>query len=153
MPSQYISFCRSQSSTSGNLNAQIDIATAASTIIEIVRVRVCHSVPGSDCGRVVFCRKSAIGAGSIAGTIVKKDPLDAASTCTATKKNGANDYAVGTITDTLDEIQFNARGQMQWEPIDDDDKIRIESGGIFGINLASQTGDLEYVATIEWKEL
>jgi len=42
---------------------------------------------------------------------------------------------------------------MQWEPIDDDDKIRIESGGIFGINLASQTGDLEYVATIEWKEV
>lgn len=152
---QYIGNVQATSnSTINTFDTFIEIDAPASTIAKIKRIRVSFNTAASDANcRIKFCRKSATGAGTTAAmTEVKKNPLAPAAVCVGTLKSGTNTWAEGTITDTIDEVQVNCRGIFEWVARDDDDMIVLESGGLFGVNIANNTASIVTKVTLEWLE-
>lgn len=134
-------------------DAFVDLDAPASQAFKLTRYKISVRTPASDARLIVqVLRKSAIGAGSVAGTEVRKDPLAPAPLVVATIKSGATNYAVGTIVDTLDEFSMNGRAIYEWVPRSDDEMITSASGDIIGINIECDTASILVDVTVEWEE-
>lgn len=132
--------------------AFIDLDCPSSTVIKITGVRIGSDLSAEGNARVKLLRKSAIGTGSTTGTKVARDPLSPASVVTATVKNGSNTYNVGTVTDTVDEVQVNTRSIFGTLAILDRDMIITASDGIFGINIVADGTLTNMWVSVEWVE-
>jgi hypothetical protein len=151
---QYI--CTVQATTNTSINTEdtfMDLEAPASFAFKVKRIRVSHNTAASDSNtRIKIFRKTAIGAGSVGGTEVKKNPLSATPQVVATVKNGTSTYAVGTTTDLIDEVQVNGRGIWEWVARDDDDMIIPTAGDFIGVNILNNTASIIVKVTMEWIE-
>ena len=131
----------------------IDITPAANRQVKIVAIYVTVNSTGADARmRVKLCRKSAQGAGSIAGTIVKADPGIDTSANTTQVKDTTVAFAAGTITDTVIDDNFNDRAPYTWVARDEDDMIKSGIAQIIGINILSSAASKVVHARIVWRE-
>lgn len=151
---QYICTVQATSNSSANTeDTFMDLEAPASFAFKVKRIRVSHNTPASDANtRIKIFRKTAIGAGSIGGTEIKKNPLSATPQVIATVKNGTSTYAVGTTTDLIDEVQVNARGIWEWVARDDDDMIVPVAGDFIGVNILCSSASIVIKVTMEWIE-
>lgn len=132
----------------------LDLTPAAGRVIQIKRIRVTIQAQGNDARwRIIVKRKSAQGTGSVAGTIVKKNPnLSPTASTTAQVKNGTSTFAAGTAVDTIYDDSFNGRSSYEWVARDDEDFIVSNTAQIVGVNLICS--DTSKIATtlVEWRE-
>jgi len=138
--------------------AFIALTVPAGLTIEIVRIRVSvQTAAAVDSIRVRFLRCSSLGSGPTSGTAVKKNPINAASLVTVSVKNGATDWIPGTVVDVLEDINFVGRSMIEWEAINNDDKIIMngnDSSNIFIVSTnPDTTASLLQCVTVEWKEM
>lgn len=134
-------------------DAFVDLDAPVGQAFKLTRVKLSVRTPASD-ARVIaqILRKSAVGAGGVAGTEVEKDPLGPPPLVVATIKSGATAVAVGTVVDTVDEFSMNGRAIYEWVPRTDAEKITSTSGEIIGINLEADVVSLLIDVTVEWEE-
>ena len=151
---QYITNVQAINATAGTEAVQLALTVATGEKIKIVRIRMSAlEVSSVDAILVKFLRTSTLGSGSTSGTAVKKDPLAPASQTTVDKKNGSTGWAAGTIIDTVDEIAWNGRSMIEWQPIDESDYIIVADNQIFELTAnCSTTANHDLCSTIEWIE-
>jgi hypothetical protein len=95
------------------------------------------------------------GGTSMAGVIVKKNPLSPAAVTTAKTKNTTTALALGTTNlEILDNINPNARAIYEWIARDEDDYYWSKAGtaGFFAIVIASAVTAQKFQVTVEWME-
>ena len=117
-------------------NLAIEIAAASNTTVKIKQIRVMTDdgtrVDTIDHYKSVkLVRESAAGTGGSSYTPIKRDPSSAASGSTV--KTGA--FVVGTVSETIDSLSVHSVTDFYWSAADEEDKITVEPGGIFGIVL------------------
>lgn len=134
-------------------DAFIDIAAPASVSIFLTKVKISVRTAASD-ARVNYriLRKSAIGAGSAAGTEVQARPLSPAPVSVATIKNAAVAYAAGTVTDILDDQSMNARSVVELVPREGREFWETDAAQIVGVNILSSVASLLVDVTVTWEE-
>lgn len=132
----------------------IDITPAASRQVKIVAIYASvNTAPGTEARmRIKLCRKSAQGAGSIAGTIVKADPGIDTSANTTQIKDTTNAFAAGTIVDTIIDDNFNDRAPYVWVARDADDMKVSGVAQIIGVNILSSVASKVVHVKIVWRE-
>lgn len=134
-------------------DAFLDLDAPVGQAFRLTRLKFSVRTPASDARLIIqVLRKSAVGAGGIAGTEVEKDPLSPAPLVVATVKNAAVAVAVGTIVDTVDEFSMNARAIYEWVPRSDAEKVTSASGDIIGINIECDVVSILVDVTAEWEE-
>jgi len=112
----------------------MELDAAANDSIKIRRIRIMHgdgtaTVSADYHRKVKLITESAGGTGGSTFTPVAKDAnATAASTTCKTSLT-----AVGTIDKTLDIQSQHSATDFIWQAADEDDKIVIKPGGIFGI--------------------
>ena len=112
----------------------IEITAPSNTTIKIKKIRVSH---GNGTGTITtdyyktvkLVRESAAGTGGTSYTPVKMNANSVDST--ATVKTGP--FTVGTITDTVNILSVHSGTDFLWSAADENDKIVVSPGGIFGI--------------------
>jgi hypothetical protein len=112
----------------------IEITAPANTTVKIRRIRITHGdgdeTTSSDYYREVrLVRESVAGSGGSSYTPIPLDANDPASVSTV--KTGA--FAVGTIDKTIDSNSVHSTTDFYWQARDEDDKIIVAPGGIFGV--------------------
>jgi hypothetical protein len=112
----------------------IEITAPANTTVKIRRIRITHddgtATTSSDYYRKVkLVTESVAGSGGSSYTPIPLDGNDPASV--ATVKTGA--FAVGTISKTIDSNSVHSTTDFYWQARDEDDKIIVAPGGIFGV--------------------
>src|SRR6266496_5758450 len=112
----------------------IEIDAPANTTIKIRRIRITHddgtATTSSDYFRKVkLVTESAAGSGGSAYTPIPVDANGPASISTV--NTGA--FTVGTIDKTIDINSVHSATDYLWQACDEDDKIVVTGGGIFGI--------------------
>ena len=152
---QYCCFVSATTNASGDTeDTFLDLTPAAGRVIKIKRIRISINTASDDSRyRVKVIRKSAQGAGSVAGTIVKKDPLNSPTAATTAQvKNGTSAFAAGTAVDTIYDANFNGRSTWECVARDDEDYIDSNTAQIVSINLlCSATSKVAHVMA-EWRE-
>lgn len=152
---QYLTIVSATTNSSGGTSDSfIDITPAASRIVKIIRISATVNTASDDSRyNLQVCRKSAQGAGSTAGTIIKKDPLMSASSASSTQvKNGTSAFAAGTIVDTIMSPNFNGRAGFEWVARDEEDMIVSNTAQIIGINIICDQASKVVNARLEWRE-
>ncbi len=105
--------------------------------------------------RVKVQRKSASGAGGVAGTVVRQDPAMRATGATTSIKSGTTAFAAGTITDTITGYAINERGIFRWVPSDPQMEVVWGLSGaaqILGINILVSAVSRILRVTVYWDE-
>jgi hypothetical protein len=119
-------------------NLAVEITAASNTTLKIKKIRIFHS-NGTDLSaqdyyrRVKLVRESAAGTGGSSFTPIALDGNNTPSTSTV--KTGS--FTVGTIRDTIDIISPHSATDFYWSAAEEDDKIVVAPGGIFGIVMAA----------------
>lgn len=133
----------------------IDLDAPASQSCRVKKIKVSSPTTTSQDAniRVRLCRKSAIGTTSGSFTEKEKDVFSPTALVVATVKTGTTAYTAGTITDVLDDVNFNARNRFEWIARDYDDMIVVDSDGIFGVNIAASIASVTINVTVEWEEV
>lgn len=114
----------------------IEITASPNKTVKIKRIRVMHG-GGSETLTSDYHRNIKLVFESVAGTggnvfnPVKMDPNSNPSTSSVIV--GA--FKPGTISDTLDSLSVHSATDYNWAAADEDDKITLAPGGIFGIIL------------------
>jgi len=114
----------------------IEITAPANVTVKIRRIRISHddgtATASSDYHRrVKLVTESVAGTGGSSYTPVPTDINATASACTV-KVNGGS-FVVGTIDRTIDINSQHNTTDFLWQARDEDDKIIIKAGGIFGV--------------------
>lgn len=152
---QYVCTVSATTNSSGDTeDSFIDLTPASGRTIKIKRIRASVNTASDDSRyRIKVIRKSAPGAGSTTGTIVKKDPLNSpTASTTAQVKNGTSTFAAGTAVDTIYDANFNGRATWEWVARDDEDFIVSNTAQIVGINLLCSAASKVVHVTVEWRE-
>lgn len=131
----------------------IEHLAAAGSGFWITRVKVYAGEAAADTlvrGRI--CTASDAGATGTSFTPAKKNAGGRAASGTCLIKNGANAFSVGTVTITHAKFVINGRGQYEWIPKEQDERIWIPAAS-YGILLleCSATADVQ-VAEMEISE-
>jgi hypothetical protein len=116
----------------------IEIDAPANTTLKITQINVSigdgTATASSDFYRKVkIVTESAAGTGGTSYTPAALDANQPASASTVTVNNGA--FAVGTIANTIDVNSQHSTNSFVWRAVDEDDKIVVAAGGIFGVVL------------------
>jgi hypothetical protein len=118
----------------------IEITAPANKTLKIRRIEIAYG-DGTATTTADFHRKVKIVTESVAGSggsTYTPVPLDANTTAsTSTVKTGA--FTVGTIDKTLDTNSQHSTNSYLWQAVDEDDKIVIKPGGIFGVIVNTST--------------
>jgi hypothetical protein len=114
----------------------VEITAPANTTIKIKKIRISHAdgdetVTSDYYRKVQLVRESVAGTGGSTFTPIDLDDNNNASVSTV--KTGA--FTPGTVSDTVDVLSIHSVTDFYWSAADDDDKIVILPGGIFGIIL------------------
>jgi hypothetical protein len=151
---QYIANIQATAANSGTENAFLALTVPSGNRIQIVRLRVSiQDVGATDACRIRALRTSTLGSTPTSATPIKKDPLTPVSIVTLNEKNGATGWTPGTLIEVIDDVSFNARSMLQWEMIDEDDYLIIDSSGIFELTVNNSTANSVLTcATVEWIE-
>lgn len=114
----------------------VEIDAAANTTVKIKKIRISD---GDGTGLLVsdYHKEIKLVFESVAGTggnsYTPIDLDDNATPSVSTVKTGA--FIPGTISATLDSISIHSATDFYWSARDEDDKIVITPGGIFGLIL------------------
>lgn len=112
----------------------IEIDAAAGATIKITKVRVTTDdgtgLTVDDAHReITFITESVAGTGGSTFTPIDLDDNNSASVTTVKTNLGT----IGTISKTIDILSVHSGTDFYWQAADEDDKIVISPGGIFGI--------------------
>jgi len=152
---QYVTLVSATTNSSGGTeDSFIDITPASGRIVKIVRISVTVNTASDDSRyNIKIIRKSAQGTGSVAGTIVKKDPLMSATAASTTQvKNGTSAFAAGTAVDLVMSPNFNGRAGFDWVARDDQDMIVSNTAQIIGLNIICDQASKVVNCRLEWRE-
>lgn len=152
---QYLTTLSATTNSSGGTeDSFIDITPNTSRIVRIVRITVTVNTASDDSRyNLKVIRKSAQGSGSVAGTIVKKDPvMSATATSTTQVKNGTSTFAAGTAVDLIMSPNFNGRAGYEWVARDEQDMIVSNVAQIVGLNIICDQASKVVNCRIEWRE-
>ncbi len=150
----YRSFVSATSNATANTeDAFIDVVAAAGSRLRIKRVVVTSATAAQDGVLTVrSLRKSASGAGGVAGTIQKVDSGSRATSASTTIKSGATAFAAGTITDELQSVTVNTRSLREWVAFAPEEEFYIAGAAIFGVNLLSTIASLVFTVNVIWDD-
>lgn len=147
-------------SSNGTINTEDSFVELSSTasMLQIKRVRVRFgdgtATEVDHQFRIRMVRKSAAGAGGVAGTKVKIDIMSPAAAATCNVKTGTTNFTTGTVTDQLDIIIMNTRGIFEWIPRDQEELISTDGTAttIFSVLLQSPVATEKYQVSVYWAE-
>ena len=116
----------------------IEIDAPANTTLKIRKIRISHddgtATASSDYQRKVkLVMESSAGSGGSSYTPIQVDGNDTASVSTVNINSGS--FVPGTISSTLDIQSQHSSCDFVWEAADEDDKIIVAPGGIFGVTV------------------
>jgi hypothetical protein len=132
----------------------IDVVAAAASRLRIKRVVVSCATAAQDGVLTVRClRKSASGAGGVAGVAATNGPFrvdsgSRATSATLTVKSAATAFAVGTITDELENVTVNTRSLRERVAFAPEEEWYIAGGAIFGVNLLCTIVSLVFLVNV-----
>lgn len=112
----------------------VEIQAPANTTLKIKKIRVMHSdgtqatLPDAH-KSVMLITESAAGLGGSSFTPIALDSSTPASA--ATVKTGI--MTKGTVASTIDELSVHSATDLLWQASDEDDKIVLSPGSIFGL--------------------
>ena len=133
MPASYCAYVQGSFVTTGD-NLAIEIDAAANVTLKIKRIRIMHNDGTATASSDYYHRIKLIteSAGGTGGSSFTPIPINSNSTAsTATVKTGLT--AVGTIDKTIDTMSIHNTTDFEWKALDEDDKITIKPGSLFGI--------------------
>jgi hypothetical protein len=112
----------------------VEITAAANTKVKIKKIRIMHddgtaTVTSDYYKNVKLVTESVAGTGGSSFTPIALDGNTTASTSTV--KTGA--FTKGTITDNINVVSIHSVTDFYWSAADEDDKIVLTPGGIFGV--------------------
>lgn len=137
----------------GTADAFIEILAAAGSALKIKRVKVAVTTPASDSRTLVaLLRNSAAGATGTAGTAVKLDSTQRASSATVLVKNGTTAFTVGTTTNTFELDACNGRGRYEWIPANPREELTVEGGAYFVVSITSDTNSVVHRVSVVWED-
>lgn len=114
----------------------VEITAPANTTLKIRKIRISD---GDGTGLTVsdYHREAKLVFESVAGTggntYTPIDLDDSATPSLSTVNTGA--FTPGTISTTLDSLSIHSATDFYWSAADEDDKIVVTPGGIFGLIL------------------
>lgn len=111
-----------------------ELTAPANTTVKIKKIRIMHddgtaTVTSDYHKEVKLVLESVAGTGGSTYTPLDLDASATASACTV--KTGT--FTPGTISDTIDSLSIHNNTDFYWSAADEDDKIVLAPGGIFGI--------------------
>jgi hypothetical protein len=151
-----------QATTNGSTNTFdqfIEIKAAASTTYLIRRIRVTpgdsSAAPADNQMSIKLLRNSAAGTATAGTTpVATKNRINApASGATLVGKNAANNFTVGTNTDTPIWASVNERNGWEWIPADQTEVIEHSATGVWiAVAIACSAASRRVNVEIEWEE-
>lgn len=117
----------------------VEIQAPASKTVKIKKIRVMHSdgTDANQAGTVDYHARVKLVAESVAGTggtSFTPVGLDGATTAAQSTVN-TGPFTVGSISTTFDIISKNSIVDFYWQAADEQDKMVLSAGGIFGLVL------------------
>jgi hypothetical protein len=114
----------------------IEITAPANKTLKIRKIRITHgdgtaTVTSDYYRRVKIVTESVAGTGGGAYTPINTDNNDPVSVATVNINTGA--FVVGTISKTVDINSIHCTTDFSWQAEDEDDKIVVLPGGVFGV--------------------
>lgn len=122
--------------TANTESLAVEIDAPANVELRIRKIRISAS-DGTDTTvpdyytKVRLVVESAAGTGGSSFTPV---PNDASAPAAASTVN-TGPFTLGTVSKTIDTLSIHSGTDFNWEAKDEDDKIVIAPGGIFGLTL------------------
>lgn len=112
----------------------VEITAPANTTIKIKKIRVTYgdgtqTVVADGTKSVALITESAAGTGGSSFTPIALDPNAPASVSTV----NIGPMSKGTVATTIDDMSIHSGTDFYWAAADEDDKIVVTPGSIFGI--------------------
>lgn len=153
MPIYQAQVTATSNAAAGTEDAFVEIAMLAASAGRIRRVLVSVETASQDTRSIVlFKRVSAAGATGVAYTATKADAQMRANVSTATVKNGATAFTVGTLVDTPRRVNINGRAIYEWVPRNAQEEIVVIGGNRFVVGIACSAVSVVHGVTVEWEE-
>lgn len=116
----------------------IEIDAPANTTLKIRKIRISHddgtgTVSADYYRKVKLVFESAAGSGGSSYTPIPVDSNAPASGATVNINSGS--FILGTVSATLDIQSQHSSSDFVWEAVDEQDKIIVAPGGIFGVTV------------------
>lgn len=116
----------------------IEIDATTNATVKIRKIRISHddgtATTSSDYQRKVkLVRESSAGSGGSSYTPIPVDSNTTASVSTVNINSGS--FTPGGISSTLDIQSQHSSCDFVWEALDEEDKIIVAPGGIFGVTV------------------
>jgi hypothetical protein len=141
-------------STINTEDTWIEVQPPSGVSLAVYRIRVSfpHTTVSDVPCRIRLNRASAAGATGTSFTPKEHRPAGSASASTCNVKNGTSAFSIGTVVDTLIDVNVNTRGIFEWVARDEDDYfwsgVNERIALCVRVNLASMVLGVE----MDWKE-
>jgi hypothetical protein len=114
----------------------IEITAPANVTVKIRKIRITHDdgtawVTSDYYRKVKIVTESVAGTGGASYTPIPVDANNPAAASTVQINTGS--FAVGTISATVDINSIHSTTDFSWQAEDEDDKIVVTPGGVFGV--------------------